>query len=86
MTDAATLAAAITALTNAIALIRAPAPPAPVFDPFTEDQPFNLASRAGGQAYTNISAALNDEDVWDDNVSTFPSFIVDLCLRAEVGK
>ena len=80
MADAATLAAAITALTNAIALIQAPARSAPVFDPFIEDQLFNLASRAGDQAYTSISAALKDEDVWDGNVTTFPSFVVALRL------
>ena len=57
-----------------------------MFDPFIEDQPFNLASRAGDQAYTSISAALKDEDVWDGNVTTFPSFVVALRLRAEEGK
>jgi len=64
LADAVALVADITALTYAIALIRAPAPPAPMFDPFVEDQPFNLASRAGSQAYTNISAAFNNKDVW----------------------
>ena len=63
MADAATLAVAITALTNAIALIQASARYAPVFDPFIEDLPFNLASRACDQAYTSISDALKDEDV-----------------------
>jgi len=61
-------------------------PPAPVFDPFVEDQPFNLSSRAGDQAYTNTSAAFNHEDVWDGNVSNFLSFIMVLRLRAEEGK
>ena len=81
MAYAAGLAAAITVLTNAIALIWAPAPPVPVFDPFLEEQLFNLSSRAGDQAYTNISA----KDMWEGNVSTFPSCIVALRLRAEEG-
>ena len=83
MADTTAHAAAITALTNTIALIRAPALPVPVIDPFIEDQPFNLASRAVDQAYTNISTVLNDKDVWDGNIYTFPSFIMDLRLRAE---
>ena len=86
MADAAALKAAITALKNVIAPIQTPAPSAPVFDPFVEDQPFNLANCAGNQAYTNISAALNDKDMWNGNISSFPSFIVALRLRVEEGK
>jgi len=86
MADAAALAAAISALTNTITFIRVPAPPAPVFDTFVEDQPFNLASHAGDQAYTSISATINSEDLWYGNVSTVPSFVVALRLRAEEGK
>ena len=51
MADNAALAAAITAISNTIATLR-PAPPAAVvFDPFAEDQPFNLSTRIGYQAY-----------------------------------
>ena len=82
-TNGAALAAAITALTNAIALIRPPAPTAEVFDPFKADQPYNLASRSGFQAYTDMSSPL--EEMWDGTVATFPSFVVALRLRAEEG-
>ena len=82
--NAAALAAAITALTNDIALIRPPAPTAAVFDPFQEDQPYNLASRSGFQAYKDMSAPL--DEIWDGTVAAFPSFVVSLRLRAEEGK
>jgi len=74
LADAVALVADITALTYAIALIRAPAPPAPMFDPFVEDQPFNLASRAGSQAYTYLRRFQQRRRV-GGNVSTFPPFI-----------
>ena len=82
-TNGAALAAAITALTNAIALIRPPAPTTAVFDPFKADQPYNLSTRSGFQAYTDMSAPL--EEMWDVTVATFPSFVVALRLRAEEG-
>ena len=79
--NGAALAAAITALTNAIALIRPPAPAVAVFDPFKADQPYNLASRSGIQSYTDMAAPL--DEIWDGTVATFPSFVVSLRLRAE---
>ena len=82
----AALASATNALFNTIGLLRPTEWPAPIFDPFIEDQLFNLATRTGGQAYTNISAPLNDEDIWDSSVATFPSFVVALRLQVEEGK
>ena len=84
MVDNVALAAAITALTNAIALIRPPPPTPAVFDSFTADQPFNLNTRLGSQAYSDLAAPL--DNVWNGEVSTFPTFIVDLTLRAKKGK
>ena len=87
MADNAALAAAILALTNVLATIRAPPPPAapvPVFDPFDSADPFDLSTRAGSTAYSTISAPL--DEVWDGHVATFPSFIVALRLRGEEGK
>ena len=55
-----TLAAAILALTNAIALIQRPTAAPPVFDPFSSDQPFNLSIKLGSQAYADISAPLEE--------------------------
>ena len=85
MTDNAALAAAILALTNVIATMRQPAPaPTPVFDPFDSTKPFDLSTRAGSTAYTTISAPL--DEIWDDHIADFPSFIVALRLRSEEGK
>ena len=86
MADATALAAAITALTNAIALIRLPPPTPVVYNPFTEDQPFNLATQTGAQSYNDISAPLDEKDIWDGDVATFPTFILALRIRAIKGK
>ena len=86
MADATALATAIMALTNAIALIRPPPPTPAVYDPFTEDQPFNLATRTGAQSYNEISAPLDEKDIWDGDVATFPTFILALRIRATEGK
>ena len=84
MSDNASLAEAILALTNVIATMRQPAPAStPVFDPFDSTEPFDLSTRAGSAAYTTISAPL--DEVWDGHVATFPSFIVALRLRSEEG-
>ena len=56
MADATALAAVITALTNAIALIRPPPSTPTVYNPFTEDQTFNLATETRAQTYNEISA------------------------------
>ena len=65
--------------------MRAPPPtPAAVSDTFDLNKHFDLSTRAGSSAYTTISASL--DNLKDGNVSTFPSFIVELCLRAEEGK
>ena len=84
MVDNVALATAITALTNAIALLQLPPVQPAVFDPFTPDLPFNLNTRLGSQAYSDIAAPL--DEVWNGDVSTFPSFIVALTLRAKKGK
>ena len=73
MADSIALAAAIAALTNAIALIRPPPPTPTVYNPFTEDQPFNLVTRTGAQSYNEISAPLDEKDIWDGDVATFPT-------------
>ena len=73
----------ITALATMINNIRPPVR-TPVFDPFQEDVPFDLSTRAASQTYIDISAPLQDE--WDGNVATFPSFIVSLQMRDAEGK
>ena len=55
------MTAAITALTNMIATIRAPAGPPLVHDPVQCNVPFDLSTRAASQAYTEICAPLNNE-------------------------
>ena len=67
-----------------IATMRAPAAPLPVFDPFSEDQPFNLATRLGAQAFSDVCEGLKEH--WDGNVSSFPSFVVKIYLREAEGK
>ena len=86
MAENAALAAAITALSNAIANFHPPAAPAhhAVFDPFAADQPFDLTTRQGAQAYNEASSPL--DEIWDGSVNTFPSFIVNLQIRAQEAK
>ena len=48
------MTAAITALTNTIATIRAPTRPPLVYGPVQGDVPFNLSIRAASQTYTEI--------------------------------
>ena len=84
MADQLALTQAITALTNAIAFLQPPPQPAAVYDPFASDVPFNLSTRLGSQAYSDISSPL--DEVWDGSVNTFPSFMVALTIRAKEGK
>ena len=74
----ALFAAAIQALTTVITTINAPPPP--TYEPFAPTQPFNVATRAGSQAYTNASSPL--DELWDGEISTFPSFLVSLRIHA----
>jgi len=78
------MTAAITAITNMIATIRAPARPPPVYDLVQGDVPLGLSTRSASQAYTEICAPLKNE--WDGHVETFPSFIVSLQDRVAKGK
>ena len=79
-TNNAALANAIQALTTVIASMQAQSSTPAIYDPFAHDQPFNVAARAGAQAYTDASAPL--DTVWDGDISTFPSFVVALRIRA----
>ena len=78
------MTAAITALPNTIATIRAPVRPPLVHDPVQSDVPFDLSTRAASQAYTELCSPLDDE--WNGHVETFPSFIVSLQECAAEGK
>jgi len=78
------MTAAITALTNMIATIRAPARPPPAHDPVQGDVPFDLSTRAVSHAYIEICVPLKNE--WDGHAETFPSCIVSLQNRAVEGK
>ena len=84
MVDHVALTQAITALTNAISFLQPPPEPAAVYDTFAPDVPFNLSTRLGSQAYSDISSPL--DEVWDGSVNTFPSFIVALTIRAKESK
>ena len=91
MGDNAALATAIQALAEAIARMQArpsttttTTTATAIFDPFAEDTPFDLSSRAGVQAFSEACAKLDNE--WDGSVHTFPSFLVSLRLRANEAK
>jgi len=60
ITDANMIAmtAAITALMNMIATIRAPGKPPPDHKPVQDDVPFHLSTRSASHAYTEICAPL----------------------------
>ena len=67
---------------NPAAMPAAPAAPAaPLLNPFSSNQPFDLSTRSGLQAFTQASAAL--DDLWDGTVDKFPSFVIALrvCSR-----
>ena len=65
MLDNVVITVAITALTNSIALIQSNT---------SHDQPFNLASRLGSQAYVDVLVPLDKP--WDGTGTTFPLFII----------
>ena len=83
-TNMLAMTAAITALTNMIAMIRSPARPPPVHNSVQSDVSFDVSTRVASQAYTEICSLLDDE--WDRHVETLPSFIVFLQERAAEGK
>ena len=77
------LAAALQALAQAIQNIpQVPqaAPHQPLLDPYTDQAPFDLSSRAGSQAFTTACAIL--DDTWDGTANAFPTFVVALRVRA----
>ena len=84
MTDTATLAATMTALADAIIAMPQATVNPKVYDPFKSNDPFVLSSRSGSMAYERISAPL--DDIWDGEVTKFPSFVTELRIRAAEGK
>ena len=60
MVDNAALITALYALTTMITTMRAPATPLPIFNPFSEDQPFNLATYLGAQAVADVCEELKE--------------------------
>jgi len=61
-----------------IVKMRAPSVILPVLDPFSEDQPFNLATRLDAQNFADVCEGLKEH--WDSIISSFPSFVVKLRL------
>ena len=84
MTDNATLAASVTALSDAIRAMPQAAINPKVYDPFKSTDPFDLSSRPGSMAYERISAPL--DDIWDSDAAKFPAFVTELRIRAAEGK
>ena len=58
MVENAALITALHALTNMIATMRASAVSLPIFDPFSEDHPFNLSTRLGARSFSDICEGL----------------------------
>ena len=83
-TQNATLAAAMSSLAAAIRAMPQAAIQPKVYDPFKSNEPFDLSSRSGSMAYETISAPLTE--IWDGDVSKFPSFVTELRIRAQEGK
>ena len=85
MSDNTVLANAIAALAAAVAAIRPPAVTPKIYeDPFATNDPFDLSSRVGSNAFLSSSAPL--DVIWDGDVANFPSFVVALRLRAKEAK
>ena len=84
MTATATLAAAMTTLANAIRAMPQASVNPKVYNPFKSNDPFDLSSCSGSMAYERISAPL--DNIWDGDVSKFPSFVTELRIRAAEGK
>jgi len=83
----AALLAVLQQLTHAVTVMSAPPAPAAVaaiYNPFATNDLFDLATQSGAAAYATISAPL--EQVWDGNVTTFPTFVGALWERANEGK
>ena len=78
------LADAIQALATAITNMNNPPTTVPITDLFSSGQPFNLATRSGLTAYEQSSEPL--KNVWDGEAATFPSFVIQLHLRANKAK
>ena len=83
--DAAALATALQNLATAInnmnpAQAQVRAATTPVLDPFTSNDPFDLASRAGSTAFTTACSKL--DETWDGTAETFPAFVIALRVRA----
>ena len=57
---------------------------APVLDPFASNDPFDLSTRSGATAYEKVSSPL--DVLWNGAVSSFPSFVVSLRIRAREAK
>ena len=83
MADQAALITALTELAAAMANNaggNAAAGHAPILDPLATNNPFDLGSRAGATAFTQVCAALDTK--WDGTSLVFPSFLTALRIRA----
>ena len=78
------LAAAIAVMTTAVQAMAqantAPSSPRPILDPHSPNTPYDLASRAGLNAFTQASAPL--ETKWDGTAERFPPFLLALRIQA----
>ena len=74
----AALAAAIQALAAAVANINPP--PTPIHDLFSSGNALNLSTRSGMEAYEKMAKPLSQ--IWDGTPSSFPTFVINLRLRA----
>jgi len=84
MVEAVALITALQALAYMIATMKAPVAALTIFDHFSEDQSFNLATYLDAQTFADVCKGFKEP--WDGNVFSFPFAVVKLLLRAVEGK
>lgn len=80
----AALALAISNLATAVANINSAPQSIPIHDFFASGNALNLGTRSGTEAYEKMAEPLSQ--VWDGNPASFPTFIMNLRLRASKSK
>ena len=84
MNDNTALSNSLAALATVVATLHPAAVNHIVYDPLASNDPFDLSTRSGSSAYGKISSTLDTK--LNGDVSTFPSFVVSLRIRAREGK
>jgi len=86
MTDTSntSIAATIQALASAVATLRPAVGPTKAHNFFATNNPFNLDTQSGSNAYSTISSPF--DQLWDGTGESFPSFLVAIRIHTKQGK